>query len=454
MSARLVIFLIFLAAGNEPCAHRGWSERGVAAELRAGEEGRVVSRIAFGSCANQNASQPIWSAINEFDPQLFIWLGDNIYGDNKRPPRVFGKERTIGPWKNVPVFFPASEQELRERYRLQKSKPGYSNLRRRAQVIGTWDDHDYGLNDAGKEFSGKNITQKLLLDFLDEAPDSPRFRQAGVYASYLFGPKGKQIKVILLDTRYHRDPIRSDGSILGETQWAWLDKELRAPATQITIIGSSIQVISNLSATTAPLFHMECWGRFPKERRRLFELIEKSNRSVVFISGDVHYAEITRYDCATGYPLYDVTSSGITQGVEKVVPSLAFLVRLAALVTPATVRVYNSKCRYKSCTYGMPNFGAIEVDWDATPQTLRLEARDSNGDPVLGVSIPLSDLQVSANSIRHRDCILEVHLPWILRRRLSILVFVSIAVFLMLLIVLVCIIISLANRLLRKCKID
>lgn len=42
------------------------------------------------------------------------------------------------------------------------------------QVIGTWDDHDYGLNDAGKEFMGKNMTQKLLMDFLDEPEDSPR----------------------------------------------------------------------------------------------------------------------------------------------------------------------------------------------------------------------------------------------------------------------------------------
>lgn len=43
-----------------------------------------------------------------------------------------------------------------------------------SQVIGTWDDHDYGLNDAGKEFGGKITNQKLLLDFLDEPQDSPR----------------------------------------------------------------------------------------------------------------------------------------------------------------------------------------------------------------------------------------------------------------------------------------
>ncbi|KAG0467284.1 hypothetical protein HPP92_018864 [Vanilla planifolia] len=226
----------------------------------------VVSRLAFGSCANQSARQPIWDAIVEFDPQVFIWLGDNIYGDNRRPLRLFGVEATIGPWKNTPRFFPSTEVELRRRYQLAKSQPGYGRLRQRTRVIGTWDDHDYGLNDAGKEFGGKNISQRLLLDFLDEPEDSPRRKQAGVYASYVFGPHGQQVKVILLDTRYHRDPLSSDGTILGKSQWEWLEKELYGPETEITIIASSIQVVSNLSATTGPFFYMESWGRFPKER--------------------------------------------------------------------------------------------------------------------------------------------------------------------------------------------
>ena len=70
----------------------------------------------------------------------------------------------------------------------------------------------------------------------------------------------------------------------------------------------------------------------------------------MFISGDVHFTEITRYDCAIRYPLYDVTSSGITQGIEKALPPLVF--RFMAWVTPSTMRVFNSNCRYKSCTYG------------------------------------------------------------------------------------------------------
>lgn len=75
---------------------------------------------------------------------------------------------------------------------------------------------------------------------------------------------------------------------------------------------------------------------------------------VFFISGDVHFGEITRYDCGAGYPLYDITSSGLTQAIEKVLPSpLHFIVRFLAWFTPSTMRAMSQTCRYRSCTYGM-----------------------------------------------------------------------------------------------------
>ncbi|XP_068648042.1 uncharacterized protein [Aristolochia californica] len=423
----------------------------------------LISRIAFGSCANQSAPQPIWDAINKFNPQIFIWLGDNIYGDIRRPFKLFGKERTIGPWKNVPRFVPASEHEIQLKYQMAKSTPGYSHLRQKAQIIGTWDDHDYGLNDAGKEFKNKAINQRLMLDFLDEAPESPRRKQEGVYTSYMFGSEGKQIKIILLDTRYHRDPLSSDGSILGDVQWAWLEKELGGPTSEITIIASSIQVVSNLSAFTEPLFSVESWGRFPKERARLFKLIKTSKRNgIFFISGDVHFAEITRHDCAIGYPLYDITSSGLTQAVEKALPApLAFLLRVAARLIPTQMRVFPPNCRRRSCTYGKPNFGAIEIDWAASPVTLKIETRDVNGDPVIGVNVLVSELQ-NGRSVHtstktgefQRHCSLEIDFPWIARHKLAILFFGALSVLGLVVVVFVFAVILISKRFLRKFKID
>ncbi|XP_044511090.1 uncharacterized protein LOC123229378 isoform X2 [Mangifera indica] len=389
------------------------------------DEDVPVSRIAFGSCADQSAPQPIWNAIIEFDPQVFIWLGDNIYGDIKRPFKLFGRERTIGPWKNVLRFAPTSQEELESRYSIIKNNPDYSHLRKTSKVIGTWDDHDYGLNDAGKEFPHKVRNQRLSLDFLDEPQDSPRRKQAGIYTSYMFGPVGKQIKIILLDTRYHRDPLNSDGSILGSAQWTWLEKELKGPPSAITIIGSSIQ-----------------------------------RDGVFFISGDVHFGEITRYDCAVEYPLYDVTSSGLTQAVEKVVPSpLHFIVRFLAWLTPNTMRVMDRNCRHRSCTYGLPNFGTIEIDWNATPVALKIAVRDMNGFPVTGVDILLSELQAkTVNSVasikvgeQRKHCSLEVDLPWIVRYRLAIFFFFVLLLALVGLNILAASLIRLA---LRKCKLD
>lgn len=75
---------------------------------------------------------------------------------------------------------------------------------------------------------------------------------------------------------------------------------------------------------------------------------------VFFISGDVHFGEITRYDCDVGYALYDITSSELTQAVEKAVPApFHFVVRFLAWWTPSTMRVIGKNCRHRSCTYGM-----------------------------------------------------------------------------------------------------
>ncbi|KAJ4793573.1 Calcineurin-like metallo-phosphoesterase superfamily protein [Rhynchospora pubera] len=437
---------------------------------------KIVSRIAFGSCFNQSAPQPqpIWESIIRFDPQVFIWLGDNIYGDNKRPVRVWGRERTVGPWKNIERFFPSTEDELSRRYAAVKSNPGYARLRQghpKVSIIGTWDDHDYGLNDAGKEFPYKDTSQQLLLDFLDEPHNSPRRKQAGVYASYMFGPPGKRIKVILLDMRYHRDPLFSDGTILGETQWSWLEKELNGPQSEITIIASSIQVVSNLSAIFQPLFYMESWSLFPKERRRLFNLIDSSKREgVMFISGDVHFGEITRDDCGAAYPVYDLTSSGLTQAVERTVPkALAFVIRFMAWIAPSTKRVFSPICRFTSCTYGLPNFGAIEIDWEATPPMVKLEVRNELGKAAIGVEFTLSNLRQpeeqqprSKTGMRggqdwkyyKQHCLPESELPWFAKYRIALILVAFATASTMLLVLVVKKVVSGGKMFIKKFKVD
>jgi len=75
-----------------------------------------------------------------------------------------------------------------------------------ARVLGTWDDHDYGVNDGGKEVEQKRERQQLFLDFLGVPPNLSALRdREGVYSSHVFGSPPSQTKVIMLDTRSFRD---------------------------------------------------------------------------------------------------------------------------------------------------------------------------------------------------------------------------------------------------------
>jgi alkaline phosphatase D len=292
-----------------------------------------LTTIAFGSCNREDKEQPLWSVIVQNQPQLWIWLGDNIYGDTE------------------------DMEVLQAKYYRQKGNPGYQLLEVSTPVIGIWDDHDYGVNDGGKEYPKKKQSQQLMLDFLNEPRNSPRRKQEGAYASYTYGPTGRMVKVVLLDARYFRDPLKKEGKanvpdpggrILGETQWKWLENELKNSPADIHLIGSGIQII--------PEEHpYEKWANFPRERQRLFELIASTGvRGVILLSGDRHIAEITRYQL-TGvrYPIYEVTASGLTHSATQNT-SEANQYRVGRLVN-------------------VLNFGLMRIDWSS--REVQLEVR-------------------------------------------------------------------------------
>lgn len=253
---------------------------------------KPITTIAFGSCSRQSLPQPLWDDIVAQKPDVWIWLGDNIYGDSE------------------------SMDTLRAKYAVQKSNPVYQQLRQSTPIIGVWDDHDYGVNDGGKEYPKRKESQQVMLDFLDVPADSPLRTQEGAYSMHAYGPKGQRVKVILLDARYFRDPLKKDGKanvpdpsgdMLGETQWKWLEKELTNSDADIHIIGSGVQVL--------PEEHVyEKWANFPTARKRLLDLLGKTKpKGAMLISGDRHMAEVSKVNVpGLPYDLFDITSSGLT----------------------------------------------------------------------------------------------------------------------------------------------
>lgn len=253
--------------------------------------------IAFGSCNREYAEQPMWAEIMKQKPDLWIWLGDNIYGDTD------------------------NMDTLEYKYQKQLNNSGYKEFMNNTEIVGTWDDHDYGINDGGTGYREKVSSQQHFLDFIGEPNNTPRRRQEGIYASYLKTAGDLLVKIILLDTRYHRDTLykkkgaylpNESGDILGKRQWQWLEEELKDSNADIHIIASSIQVVSEQHA-------YEKWANFPNSRQRLFNLIAESKaRGVLFLSGDRHIAEFSKIQLpGMDYPLYDLTSSGLTHTWRK-----------------------------------------------------------------------------------------------------------------------------------------
>ena len=255
--------------------------------------------IAFGSCNREDEPQPLWKEILKNDPDVFLWGGDNIYSDTD------------------------NKMVMQAEYKAQKNNPEYQKLLQSVPVYGTWDDHDFGLNNGGKEWSFKDTSQQLFLDFMDVPADSERRDREGVYSSEVFKTEKGSIKVILLDTRYFRDNLilsknrnqryePSTGTILGETQWNWLENELRESEADFNVILSSIQILSAEHG-------FETWGNFPSEVKKLEDLIVSSEAKNVFLlSGDRHISEFSGTNVAgLGYKLIDFTSSGLTHSYDE-----------------------------------------------------------------------------------------------------------------------------------------
>lgn len=326
-----------------------------------------ATTIAFGSCLRQWQPQPVWTAILAATPDAFIFAGDNVYTDT-------------GPYRDQ-----AEPARIGRAYDELAASPGYRALRDAVPVFATWDDHDYGRNDAGADYPWQNIAKREFVDFFDfPAGDAVRDRP-GVYHVRTVGEGERRVQVILLDTRTFRSPLvraeptadcprvnhapnrDPDATLLGAAQWRWLEARLREPAA-LRLVVSSIQVI--------PEEHcFEKWANFPRERERLFELIRSTGaQGVVVVSGDRHLGEISRLPPeALGYPLYEVTASGMNSAG-------------AGLGEQNTYRTTPDNVR-------QDHFGLVRLVGEGENRVVHLEIRDVTGAVLLQDQVPLERLR-------------------------------------------------------------
>jgi alkaline phosphatase D len=299
----------------------------------------AITRIAFGSCAFQSVEQPVFREVVASQPDLYLSLGDAIYGDYDLATKS---------------VYEVTPESLRREWQVLADNPDWQYLRSRVPIMATWDNHDYGHHSAGAEFPLREESERIFLDFLGEPEDSSRRERTGIYYARVFGPEGRRVQLILLDTRSFKSPPllaeRDKGvsgslgkyapnrdpaaTLLGAEQWAWLESQLREPA-ELRLIASSGQIIPDEKG-------MDEWGNYPLERQRLLQLAASNETRVLLLSGNVHFTEASQSSIG-GVPLVEFTASGLTH-VNEVYPRAPNSYRVAGPLVE-------------------PNFGLVDIEW-------------------------------------------------------------------------------------------
>ncbi|UTW54831.1 alkaline phosphatase D family protein [Kordiimonas sp. SCSIO 12610] len=322
-----------------------------------------LTRIAFGSCADEEIAQPIWKQIAADNPELFLFIGDNVYADKNR-----------GEWVND-----FSRAELEYSYRTLQQHPEFTDFQSKFPMLVTWDDHDFGKNDAGIEFDLKTDAKELMLETFGLPQDSSIADRDGVYHSAYFGEDGKRIQIIMLDTRWYRSALTvtdergakgkerylpsqdPDQDMLGDAQWKWLAEELEKPA-DLRLLVSSIQVLADGHG-------WEAWRTMPKERERLYKLLQDTGASnTVILSGDRHVGGFYQKSDVFKSKLTEITSSSL---------NLSF----------NSGKVDETGPNQLGDLYGPENYGLILVDWNTGQVSLNL--KNNTGQVVQNVSISI-----------------------------------------------------------------
>ena len=303
--------------------------------------------IGFGSCVDQDFPQPIWNSIKDKNIDSFMFLGDNVYGDEPSGNLV----------------------KLKKSYETQLNL--FPEWLKQKKIISIWDDHDYGINDGGGDFVNKYESQKLFLDFWNIPNNDVRHSREGLYFNELLDIDGFKVNIIVLDTRFFRSKLNSNKApyipndnksttILGDAQWSWFEEVLQQESDLILVL-SSIQVI--------PKEHIfEKWQLFPHERLRLINLLESQKTKSLILSGDRHKGGLYKKG-----NLIELTSSSLNKptSAARRIKKLRFVPNFLKKELIETDEYLVTKI------YNYENFGLIKIKSDT--KDIEISLNDIDG---------------------------------------------------------------------------
>jgi alkaline phosphatase D len=248
-------------------------------------EGPTTFKVGVSSCMSsvQAPSQPSFSIMHEQlntgQANLHLLLGDNMY-TTQNPP---------------------TKDHYWSKYMQQRMVPEFALVYRNFPTFALWDDHDYGPNNEDGTFAQKDVARAAF----DELWAHPDFAGSGINHRFNWAGDVNEVGGVdffMMDDRWGRDcpkdmPAGYPAKMYGTTQFDWLKSELLASRATFKVIVNG----STLSSA--------CWGN---QQQQLFSFIVTNRiEGVFFATGDIHRSQVTQRTPTGGYPLWEVTSSGI-----------------------------------------------------------------------------------------------------------------------------------------------
>lgn len=395
-------YSVWFAAAGQP-GERKNAVRGHFHTAPKPDQAKAVSFAWGGDLAGQNTCRdaqegfPIFKAINAMQADFFIGLGDMIYADGTcGATGMYGNAQLAGD------FLPAADMpNYWAHWKYNRGDEGYRQLLASMPYYAIWDDHevanDFGplhdTRDTAPYTAGEHLLPKGLAAFIDYNPVAQNdLTPKRLYRSVKWG---KNMEMFILDTRQYRDAnFEADNAehpktMLGREQLVWLKDALSQSRATWKVIVSSVPM-SIPTGSSGPRGR-DGWANYEQDGGFEYELTDilrymqqNAMHNVVFLTTDVHFAEVFRYvpfADAPDFQVYEFVAGPINAGV---FPNRAFDNSLNAERLFFFGADSNSDVKTWEQAKSWFNYGAIRIDEEGS---LSASINNIAGEPVYEINL-------------------------------------------------------------------
>lgn len=328
---------------------------------------KEYTRVAVACCVEPDRRQRAWEPIRRFNPDLVLMMGDmiDVNADDL--------------------------EDLTDGYEVLSRSRGLRLIRQSAYTMAVWNEYDYALNGrVDNTHKHKAEVRQHFIEYWNEPYNTERYyRQDGLYGSMFLGQGERRIQILMLDTRWHRQPLKraswwqrqidywwhqrgswqaeSGAKLLGNKQWEWLEAQLQQPAA-VRIIASSIPILAGEQG-------FDTWSLFGNERQKLRAVLQRTNANgVILVGAGTHWGDLSYDSTATDYGVWQLTPGSINQNA-RFIPANPFRAGRPSVES---------------------RYGTVEVFWRADDPLVTIATRDVDGRVINQEELSLSELGSAA----------------------------------------------------------